>query len=51
VTAHTLAAVKRARVPLLTEAGEYNGQSAIAVACTQLGPEYSRGRAKRVVDE
>lgn len=38
------------RVPLLTEADEYNGQSAIAVGCTQLGPEYTAGRAKRVVD-
>jgi len=44
-------AVTRERVPLLTEAGEYNGQSAIAVACTQLGPEYTAGRDKRVLDE
>lgn len=43
--------VKRDRVPLLTEASEYAGQSAIAVACTQLGAEFTASRAKRIVDE
>ena len=41
--------VKSDRVPT-SEASEYFGQSAIAVACTQLGGEYTDCRVKRVVD-
>src|SRR5689334_9681017 len=43
--------MKRAKVPVLTEASEYEGQSAIAVACTQLGSRYTPARARRIVDE
>jgi hypothetical protein len=43
--------VKRAKVAVLTEASEYQGQRAIAVSCTQLGTDYTPGRARRVVDE
>ena len=43
--------MKRDRVPILIEAAEYCGQTAIAVACTQLGPAYTASRAKRIVDE
>jgi hypothetical protein len=46
-----LGVVKRDRVPVLTEASEYRGEAAVAVACTQLGTQYSPSRAKRVVDE
>ena len=38
-------------VPVLREASEYRGEAAIAVACTQLGPEYTSREAKRVLDE
>lgn len=41
----------RSGVPVLTEASEYVGQHAIAVACTQLGPNYTATRAKRIVDD
>ena len=43
--------MKRPKVPVLTEASDYDGQPAIAVACTQLGSRYTPARAKRIVDE
>jgi hypothetical protein len=43
--------VKRGKGPVLTEASEYQGQTAISVRCTQLGTEYSSSRARRIVDE
>ena len=36
--------------PLLTEAAEYKGETAVVVACTQLGSKYSSSGAKRVLD-
>jgi hypothetical protein len=42
---------REAAVPILTEASEYTGQQTIAVACTQLGTEFTSSRARRVVDE
>lgn len=41
----------RSGVPVLIEASEYEGQHAIAVRCTQLGPNYTATRAKRIVDD
>ena len=38
-------------VPVLTEASEYAGQSAVQVACTQLDSGYTPAQARRVVAE
>jgi hypothetical protein len=43
--------MSRGSVPTLVEAREYDGQEAVAVACTQLGTDYTPSRARRVVDE
>lgn len=36
--------------PTLTEAGEYEGQETIRLCCTQLGPSYTPGQARRILE-
>lgn len=36
--------------PTLTEASEYAGQETVRVSCTQLGPSYSPGQARRILE-
>lgn len=36
---------------IVTEVSQYRGERAIGVACTQLGPEYTTTRARKIVDE
>jgi hypothetical protein len=39
------------RTPLITTAAEYRGQPAVSVSATQLGSEYSRSQATKIVTE
>jgi len=48
---HRLASVRQPKIPMMTEASEYDGQSEIAVSCTQLGTAYTARLAKKVVAE
>ena len=41
----------RGQAPTLVEAGEYRGQRAVRVACTQLGTAYTSSKARRIVDD
>jgi hypothetical protein len=45
----TFTAMRREDVPILTEVGDYAGQEAVKVSCTQLGTRHSSAQARRVV--
>ena len=45
----TFTVMRREDVPILTEVGDYAGQEAVKVSCTQLGTNHSASQARRVV--
>jgi len=45
----TFTAMRRDDVPILTEVGDYAGQEALKVSCTQLGTNHTAAQARRVV--
>jgi hypothetical protein len=45
----TFTAMRREDMPILTEVGDYAGQEAVKVSCTQLGTNHNAAEARRVV--
>jgi hypothetical protein len=46
----TFTVMRREDVPILTEVGDYAGQEAVKVSCTQLGTNHSASQARRALD-